>query len=119
MADDAPVQVPTPEPMPPEPAQEAPAAVETPTPAPAEATAPETAPAAQSSGEPTQTAQPETPTAHIVGAQKLAFLVGSGIIAVRVSSSPTPTSPRFYFTEIKSASILLQVMFPNSEDFPT
>ena len=58
-------------------------------------------------------------TAHIVGAQKLAFLVGSGIIAVRVSSSPTPTSPRFYFTEIKSASILLQVMFPNSEDFPT
>ena len=42
MADDAPVQVPTPEPTPSEPAQEAPTAVEMPVPAPAEATAPET-----------------------------------------------------------------------------
>src|SRR3989338_4113869 len=65
MADDAPVQVPTPEPTAPEPAQEAPAPVEMPVPAPVEATAPETAPAAQSSGEPTQTAQPETPTAQM------------------------------------------------------
>ena len=65
MADDAPVQVPTPEPTPPEPAQEAPAPVEMPVPAPAEATAPETTPVAQSSGEPTQTAQPETQTAQM------------------------------------------------------
>ena len=65
MADDAPVQVPTPEPTAPEPAQEAPAPVEMPVPAPVEATAPETAPAAQSSGEPTQTAQPETQTAQM------------------------------------------------------
>ena len=65
MPDDAPVQVPTPEPTPPEPAQEAPAPVEMPVPAPVEATAPETAPAAQSSGEPTQTAQPETQTAQM------------------------------------------------------
>ena len=65
MADDAPVQVPTPEPTAPEPAQGAPAPVETPVPAPVEATAPETTPAAQSSGEPTQTAQPETPTAQM------------------------------------------------------
>ena len=42
MVDDAPVQVPTPEPTPPEPAQEVPAAVEMPVPAPTEATAPET-----------------------------------------------------------------------------
>src|SRR3989338_615363 len=65
MADDAPVQVPTPEPTPPEPAQEAPAAVEMSVPAPTEATTPETAPVAQSSGEPTQTAQPETQTAQM------------------------------------------------------
>ena len=65
MADDAPVQVPTPEPTPPEPAQEAPAAVEMSVPAPTEATTPETAPSAQSSGEPTQTAQPETQTAQM------------------------------------------------------
>ena len=65
MADDAPVQVPTPEPTAPEPAQEAPAAVEMSVPAPTEATTPETAPAAQSSGEPTQTAQPETQTAQM------------------------------------------------------
>ena len=65
MADDAPVQVPTPEPTPPEPAQEAPAAVEMPIPAPAEATAPETTPVAQNSVEPTQTAQPETQTAQM------------------------------------------------------
>ena len=65
MADDAPVQVPTPEPTAPEPAQEAPAPVEMSVPAPTEATTPETAPSAQSSGEPTQTAQPETPTAQM------------------------------------------------------
>ena len=65
MVDDAPVQVPTPEPTPQGPTQEAPAAVEMSVPAPTEATTPETAPSAQSSVEPTQTAQPETPTAHI------------------------------------------------------
>ena len=65
MVDDAPVQVPTPEPTPPEPAQEAPATVEMPVPAPAEATAPETAAFAQNSVEPTQTAQPETQTAQM------------------------------------------------------
>ena len=65
MADDAPVQVPTPEPTPSEPAQEAPAAVEMPVPAPVEATAPETAASAQNSVEPTQTAQPETQTAQM------------------------------------------------------
>ena len=66
MADDAPVQAPTPEPTPPEPppSHEASEGQSAPS-KPVEVPPAETAASAQSSGEPTQTAQPETPTAQM------------------------------------------------------